>query len=129
MTLFIIGNGFDLAHNLKTSYADFIDWYWDQRMYGFNNVHGYVSEDVLCRFTILHKNFEEHETWSTLAYGNNYFHSAFGKVYVGKDIIASIIEDKEHFETQFSPFFERITHSIETKGWVDIENEYGVFAP
>lgn len=25
-TLFIIGNGFDLAHNLKTSYTDFIKW-------------------------------------------------------------------------------------------------------
>jgi len=28
--LFIIGNGFDLAHGLKTSYRDFILWYLDQ---------------------------------------------------------------------------------------------------
>ena len=28
----LIGNGFDLAHGLKTSYADFIDWYWEQWM-------------------------------------------------------------------------------------------------
>ena len=26
--LIIVGNGFDLAHGLKTSYADFIDWYF-----------------------------------------------------------------------------------------------------
>mgnify|MGYP006354146053 FL=1 len=26
----LIGNGFDLAHGLKTSYADFINWYWEQ---------------------------------------------------------------------------------------------------
>ena len=25
-----IGNGFDLAHGLKTSYADFINWYWEE---------------------------------------------------------------------------------------------------
>ena len=28
----LIGNGFDLAHGLKTSYMDFIDWYWEQRV-------------------------------------------------------------------------------------------------
>lgn len=28
----LIGNGFDLAHGLKTSYADFINWYWEQLM-------------------------------------------------------------------------------------------------
>lgn len=33
--LVIIGNGFDMAHGLKTSYMDFINWYWDQRVYGF----------------------------------------------------------------------------------------------
>ena len=26
--LIIIGNGFDMAHGLKTSYMDFINWYW-----------------------------------------------------------------------------------------------------
>lgn len=28
--IILIGNGFDLAHGLKTSYADFIDWYWGE---------------------------------------------------------------------------------------------------
>ena len=124
--LVLIGNGFDLAHGLKTSYADFINWYWDQRMFGFNNDYSDVSEDILCSFRILNDKREDRETWSTLAFAHNYFRSipALGKEYVGKDIIASIIEDTDHFETKFSPFFERITHSIETKGWVDIENEY-----
>lgn len=27
--LIIVGNGFDLAHGLKTKYSDFINWYWD----------------------------------------------------------------------------------------------------
>ncbi len=33
--LVIIGNGFDIAHGLKTSYMDFINWYWEQRVDGF----------------------------------------------------------------------------------------------
>ena len=27
--IIIIGNGFDMAHNLKTGYKDFIDDYWN----------------------------------------------------------------------------------------------------
>ena len=27
--LILIGNGFDKAHGLATSYQEFIDWYWD----------------------------------------------------------------------------------------------------
>ena len=42
----------------------------------------------------------------------------------GKDIIKLIIDDPEKFNVVFSPFFSRIINSIETKGWVDIENEY-----
>ena len=26
--IILIGNGFDLAHGLPTSYGSFIDWYW-----------------------------------------------------------------------------------------------------
>jgi hypothetical protein len=33
--LVIIGNGFDMAHGLKTSYKDFINWYWDRRVDAF----------------------------------------------------------------------------------------------
>ena len=28
----IIGNGFDMARGLKTSYMDFINWYWERRL-------------------------------------------------------------------------------------------------
>ena len=30
--IILIGNGFDLAHKLKTSYKDFIDWFWAERV-------------------------------------------------------------------------------------------------
>lgn len=57
--LVIIGNGFDMAHGFKTSYMDFINWYWDQRVYTFSGNTTNVSEDCLCRLVIkdnVHKN-------------------------------------------------------------------------
>ena len=31
MKIIIIGNGFDLAHDLKTRYSDFIDFFMEKR--------------------------------------------------------------------------------------------------
>ena len=41
--LVIIGNGFDMAHGLKTSYMDFINWYWDRRVDNINLSSGITS--------------------------------------------------------------------------------------
>ena len=51
--LVIIGNGFDIAHGLKTSYVDFINWYWEQRVDGFVGNISKISED--CLFNCLSK--------------------------------------------------------------------------
>ena len=44
----------------------------------------------------------------------------------GKDIIERILKGQYGVKMKhsFSPFFQSIINSIETKGWVDIENEY-----
>ena len=47
--LVLIGNGFDLAHKLPTSYKDFINWYWDYRLHGLVSCKEEVSEDILCK--------------------------------------------------------------------------------
>ena len=46
--LVLIGNGFDLAHGLKTSYADFINWYKAHRVEQLGEEHSNVSKDLLC---------------------------------------------------------------------------------
>jgi len=51
--LVIIGNGFDMAHGLKTSYKDFINWYWDKRIDAFVGNTTKVSTDCLCKLTII----------------------------------------------------------------------------
>ena len=90
--LVIIGNGFDLAHGLPTRYEDFINWYWDRRMHLFANTYSSESKDDLCSFKVKFGE-ERRELWSTIAFSHNYFNSALGKVYIGKDIISSIIAD------------------------------------
>lgn len=41
-----------------------------------------------------------------------------------KDVIGEIVNNHKSFTIKKSPFFENITKSIKTKGWVDIEMEY-----
>ena len=42
----------------------------------------------------------------------------------GKEIYNHLVSNTDSFKLEFSPFFDRIRKCIETKGWVDIENEY-----
>lgn len=113
--LVLIGNGFDLAHGLKTSYADFIEWYWDKRVLKMSKTYAKESTDSLCSFKYLG---EGH----MLSFFFDHPAVSMEKGY-GKEFIESIL-DSNMFETKFSPFFKNICTSIETKGWVDIENEY-----
>lgn len=113
--LVLIGNGFDLAHGLKTSYADFIDWYWEQRVNGFLDEMTNVSADPLCTFEI-NPPVERWQAFALLLPRVN--------KRSGKDVVKDIILKPSEYSVKFSPFFDNILKSIETKGWVDIENEY-----
>ena len=122
--LVIIGNGFDMAHGLKTSYMDFINWYWNQRVNSFLNNHTNVSEDCLCRLVI--RNKEEYNNWYLFLYQNRYFfYNTLSKERTfGSEDIQEIRQHPKVFSVECCPFFETILQSIETKGWVDIENDY-----
>ncbi len=50
--LILIGNGFDLAHGLKTSYANFIDWYWNERGKRLLRGSGRSFDDGICSFKL-----------------------------------------------------------------------------
>lgn len=119
--LVLIGNGFDLAHGLETRYEDFINWYWEN--WGVRLLHGMnrTETDSLCTFKI--NDGIEVSNW---AY-------AFGWYYQRKNplipwdpnmVIQLAKEDTKVSNFSMSPLLERITKSIETKRWVDIENEY-----
>ena len=119
--LVIIGNGFDIAHGLKTSYRDFIEWYWNQRADSLKGITEPLSKDPLCELRIKNK----HQTWETVLLGCQSF-IGFVKSkeeYPHNDIIQYIMGDKQ-FVVTYSPFLKKLMQSIETKGWVDIENDY-----
>lgn len=121
--LVIIGNGFDIAHGLKTSYMDFINWYWDQRVDGFVGNTTNISEDCLCKLSI--KENPNINCWNVFSFTNSYFKDIYGKrKYSGVEVIQEIKNHPEIFDFECSPFFGTILQSIETKGWVDIENDY-----
>mgnify|MGYP003310557740 CR=1 FL=1 len=50
--IILIGNGFDLAHGLKTKYEHFIDWYWSEWQIRLINSEKQIEEDALCSFSV-----------------------------------------------------------------------------
>ncbi len=123
--IILIGNGFDLAHGLPTRYEDFINWYWDKRVYSFHGNLTPISEDCLCSIKMTSDNSES--CWNIFVFNiSGYFDKGSGKIIKpsGKDVIKAIKNDPERYEFKLSPFFKSICSAIESKGWVDIEREY-----
>lgn len=121
----LIGNGFDLAHGLKTNYADFINWYWDElgkKLLTTSSTH--IVSDVLCSLTLNPTQY--YSTWHQFWAGH--YIQKEENPYVpwkGLDIIKIVKENSKLFRFNYNgPFFRRINNNIEKKGWVDIENEY-----
>ena len=50
--IIIVGDGFDLAHNLKTKYEDFINWYWSKWLKLLNNSIYQFEEDGLFKIGV-----------------------------------------------------------------------------
>jgi hypothetical protein len=121
--LVIIGNGFDMAHGLKTSYMDFINWYWEQRLKALLTENSAVSKDCLCKLEI--RNTRDYSTWFSFFFSNSLRDVITGEwKYPPSEIISAFKENTDDFSVTHSRFFETIIQSIETRGWVDIENDY-----
>lgn len=120
--LVIIGNGFDLAHGLKTSCKDFIDWYWEQRVMPLLTLSSQVSEDALCRFEIP-RDSPYYRDWFIYSQNHNFFRNSQFLRMDAKSIL-SIIEEDESCLVERSLLLDRIMQNIENKGWTDIESDY-----
>lgn len=116
--LVLIGNGFDLAHGLKTSYKDFIQWYWEERVYELKTHLGTEKSDELCTIKLITK-YADHQSWESYIFTN-------GLTHVSNDKLYNILKEQKYIcEFSYtSLFFKNINHEVETKNWVDIENEY-----
>ena len=120
--IILIGNGFDLAHSLRTSYANFIDWYWN--CWG-NRLYQSVKRsetDGLCSFII--KESVLIPDWAEVFRVGNYRNGNSSETWHLNEVIKLAKHNRSLCDFTMSPFLERICKSIETKKWVDIENEY-----
>ena len=118
--IILVGNGFDLAHNLRTSYKDFINWYWDKCLYELRRFNKYTYSDGLCTFKI--NDSDRHYTWLS-------FISAICPLNPssGREFFIWLKNDYRYkylVSIDYSSLMKRILNSIESKAWVDIENEY-----
>lgn len=124
--LVIIGNGFDMAHGLKTSYKDFIEWYWAQRADSFKHNNTRVSEDCLCEITL--KKGCQYNSWDLFSMIHTHHIYAIdnqgGLVPSGNYVFEIIKNNPDDFDCKCTKFFKTILQSIETRGWVDIEYDY-----
>lgn len=112
----LIGNGFDLAHGLKTSYHQFLDWYGDTIVRDLRDNKSQIYQNELCYFKDQSGRMPFKGLIIAFGYDDDPKKMSWKK-------FLSLIK-KYKYDYQLSPFFERINDVAETKGWVDIENEY-----
>lgn len=121
--IIIVGNGFDLAHDLETNYADFIEWYWKE--FGDKLSSGLTSvvEDRLCSFKLR----DDRANWlNTLHFLYPIINPLSPKS--GYEVVETVKTNRNLCDfTIKSPFFEKICDEVETKNWVDIEDVYYEF--
>lgn len=115
----LIGNGFDLAHGLKTSYEDFLEWYWVDWGRKLRTSTNRKESDQLCSFTL--KDSVKLAGWY-LVWG--YHYPLLLKQGNEKEIAINAMMDQElsYFNMQ-SFLFERIC-GAKINGWVNIEDVY-----
>ena len=102
--IILIGNGFDLAHGMETSYNNFLNDYWKSAIEQVQNSAGqaiYENEDIVIKNVPLS------------SYSDNDFPDFQKSIKRG--------DTKIEFKNQF---LSNITEKNYLKNWVDIENEY-----
>lgn len=120
--IILIGNGFDLAHGLRTSYADFINGYRiflkRRLLEGCEN-----QTDGLCTIKIDNSEASrQRERFSCLL--DNYSFR-FQRGWQQEMLIREYNDFFDTLPIEYnSSFFESINKAIDTKKWVDIEAEY-----
>lgn len=119
--IILIGNGFDLAHGLPTSYADFIRGYYTIQKLRLLKGESELN-DGLCSVKIC--NSEDQRAMQRFRWLLNdgmFKFTAHCGAETPVEKYNSFFDNRSKYE---SKFFEAINKVIETKNWVDIESEY-----
>lgn len=123
--LILIGNGFDLAHDLKTSYKNFINYFWDKQIEKMlsstlkaqdNEIFFYQDNDDFIEASAPHSIWEFIEkTTDPLYKGFNLFLTYNPEPIKNTDNAEFICKND---------FLFRISKKSSLEKWVDIEYEY-----
>lgn len=118
--IILIGNGFDLAHGLKTSYADFINWYWYKWGEKLRGTYTKSLDDRLCSCEIKE---DSGMSYLSFPWNGSYYIKENPFLPWDNNLVADVARtDTKIFKfTYKDKFFQEICNSVETKGWVDIE--------
>jgi len=117
--IILIGNGFDLAHKLKTSYAHFMNWYWYKWGEKLLSTYSKSIDDRLCSFEL---NDESDVLNIAYVWGQYYRRINPLEPWDLEEIASKAKQDNKLFKfTYKDKFFQEICSEVETKGWVDIE--------
>ena len=114
--IILIGNGFDLAHDKKTSYTDFIKYYWFNRIQNIYNDQR-KSNDIFCKIT----------TWKDQPFQTLVHNSCLPNPTIQTDILTYLKDgiNSNYITLNYnSLFFKTIDQFFKEKGWVDIEYQY-----
>jgi len=122
--LILIGNGFDLAHGLKTSYNDFILWYL-KKCY-FEGFERHFYEDPLLQIT---RNFDYkdkriYDFDSVIEFIEEYYQQGFTNL--GQNVPFKGNDYASHFPfyTNLSSLMRSLLENCSNTRWVDIEGEF-----
>ncbi len=122
--IILIGNGFDLAHGLPTSYKNFIEDYWKTRIKSLYSCDSKSDDDGLSQF-YLHIPTHLHSIRYPLTIQNFLQYHQCNDMSLEK--IKKVNADSQDGNMKYSytnQFLGIVDKAFETKTWVDIENEY-----
>lgn len=127
--LVLVGNGFDLAHNLKTSYNDFIIWYLIQAMEQTNLNSDYKDPLMTIRFPDYYGLHSLHHYGldNVNAYVNYFYKKGFSQMLGGGELrfdnSLNIYQNPFRFTIQ-SELLRKLLYTCSNANWVDIENVF-----
>lgn len=130
--IILIGNGFDLAHGLKTGYKDFIDSYWDEvAVTTYDKYVDYFRKSVVTIPDSYNDNLISIRIYNGKAsipdrvISSCESHNRYGVLCSSINKLNKSNKRPFSAELKFkNNFFEHISNQCSLVNWVDIENEY-----
>ena len=125
----IIGNGFDLAHGLKTSYSDFADWYIEKK----------IAPEIRLIFNGILRSKKNESKLIREDFINRFFKSSYGglssdliigllrclRIEGDDDAVVNFLKSKRSYINELlSNKFLCKMYSDNYSNWFDIENAY-----